>query len=255
MNDNHEHSRAKSESKAKRNKRKKAENLRLVENEQESSKAFRNKVNEACDPVTSTTEGGLRLIRAIRRSTIVFVTGCPGTGKTFIPTALAADDLVQGRITQIICTRPTEECGKDMGALPGDIGDKFGPFMSPITSVLESRIGGKCMENYIKDEKIMQTPLNYMRGSSIDNAVIIADEMQNADKKQMQMLLTRIGKNTTLIINADINQSDIRNSGLEYAIEATKNIKGIEHVTMHIDDIVRSGMCKDITIAFWGDED
>lgn len=234
-----EHSRAKSDNKTK---------------QRGLKKVYRNKTQESCEPVLGLTEGQDILIDAIKNSIVTFITGCPGTGKTFISTALTADALYQGDIDKVICTRPMISCGNDIGILPGDVSEKFTPYMLPIMDVFNQRIGKGAVDNLVKNNQIKHIPLQLMRGSSIDNAVILADEMQNASREQIEMLLTRIGENCTLIINGDIKQKDIPNSGLQYAIDKLKHIDGISHVQMSTDDIVRSGIVKDIVIAFWGDE-
>lgn len=243
-----EHSRAKPERNGKRNKRgKKDHNLKLVN--QESTKTYRNKTHEVCQPIVGKTEGQRELIRAIKRSTVVFITGCAGTGKTFLSTALAADALAQNEIYKIVCTRPIVSCGNDLGILPGTADEKLAPYMQPIVDVFNRRIGKKAVDCLVKNKQIQHIPLQLMRGASIDNAVILADEMENATPEQLEMLLTRIGENTTLIINGDIKQKDIKNSGLQNAIRKVGHIDGIEHVEMTVDDIVRSGIVKDIVIA------
>jgi len=214
-------------------------------------KQYRNKAQEVCQPVEGITDGKCELINAIKTSTVVFITGYPGTGKTFISTALTADSLMQGEINKVICTRPIVSCGNDIGILPGDVDEKFAPYMQPIMDVFNQRIGKSAVECLVKNKQIQQIPLQLMRGASFDNAVILADEMENATAEQLEMLLTRIGKNCTLIINGDIKQKDIPNSGLQYAINKTCRINGISHVQMGIDDIVRSGIVKDIVKAFW----
>ena len=250
MSNHHEHSRAKPERNGKRNKRsKKDHNLKLVN--QESTKTYRNKTHEVSQPIVGKTEGQRELIRAIKRATVVFITGCAGSGKTFISTGLAADSLANGEIQNIICTRPIVSCGGDLGILPGTADEKLAPYMQPIVDILNRRIDKSAVECFIKNKQIQHIPLQLMRGASFDNAVILADEMENSTSEQLEMLLTRIGENTTLIINGDIRQKDIANSGLEYAIGKVGYIDGIEHIEMTVDDIVRSGITKEIVKAFW----
>lgn len=247
MTKRNEFSRAKSEHKTKQKDRKKQTQ------DTSGPKQYRNKAQEVCAPVVGLTAGQVEFIKAIKCSTVVFVTGCPGTGKTFISTALTADSLIQGEINKVVCTRPMISCGNDIGILPGDVDEKFTPYMMPIMDVFNQRIGKSAVECLIKNKQIQHIPLQLMRGSSIDNAVILADEMQNSTSEQLEMLLTRIGKNCTLIINGDIRQKDIPNSGMQYAINKLKHIDGISHVQMGVDDIVRSGIVKEIVKAFWGE--
>lgn len=239
---NDKYSRPKSENKTKQKKR----------NKECNKKQHTNNTHEACAPIAGKTTGQRELIKAIKRSTVVFITGCAGSGKTFISTGMAADSLVNGEIQNIICTRPIVSCGGDLGILPGTAEEKLAPYMAPIVDILNRRIGKSSVECFIKNKQIQHIPLQLMRGASFDNAIILADEMENSTSEQLEMLLTRIGENTTLIINGDIKQKDIANSGLQYAINKVSHIDGIEHVEMTIDDIVRSGLVKEIVMAFWG---
>lgn len=248
MTKRNEFSRGKSDSKAKRKAFNKEQSTTKV-------KQHTNKVHESCEPVVGLTEGQRALIAAIGRATIIFITGPPGCGKTFISTALTADALEQGYIDNIVCTRPLVSCGSDLGILPGDVSEKFGPYMAPIMDVFNKRIGKSGVESYIKNGRIKQIPLQLLRGASIDNATILLDEAQNCDSEQLIMLLTRIGKNSTLIINGDLRQKDIKNSGLQHVLDKVSHIREIEHIHLTTDDIVRSDIVKDIVMAFWGDDD
>ena len=150
---------------------------------------------------------------------------------------------------------PLVSCGSDLGILPGDVSEKFGPYMAPIMDVFNKRIGKSGVESYIKNGRIKQIPLQLLRGASIDNATILLDEAQNCDSEQLIMLLTRIGKDSTLIINGDLRQKDIKNSGLQHVLDKVSHIREIEHIHLTTDDIVRSDIVKDIVMAFWGDDD
>jgi phosphate starvation-inducible PhoH-like protein len=157
------------------------------------------------------------------------------------------------KIDKIIITRPAVSVGKSLGALPGDIGEKFGPWLSPVLSVLEEQLGKGVVETGVKNGNIQMAPLEYMRGSSFKDAFVLADECQNLDISQFKMLVTRIGDNCTLVMNGDIRQSDIKEqSGLSKAIHLAKKYS-IEAcvVEFGIDDVVRSDLCKQWLEAFY----
>lgn len=243
MSKNDKYSRNKSDSKTKRK----------AFDKEKTGKQHANKVHEACAPIIGLTGGQRELIKAIKHSTVTMITGPAGSGKTYISTGLAADDLAQGNIDKIICTRPIVSCGGDLGILPGNVDEKISPYMVPLMDILNNRIGKSAVECLIKNKQIQQVPLQLLRGASIDNAVILLDECQNATADQLIMLITRIGKNTKLIINGDLKQRDIPNSGLQHAINKLGHINGIEHVQLGVDDVVRSGLVKDVVIALWND--
>jgi phosphate starvation-inducible PhoH-like protein len=232
-----QYARAKSDSKAKR--------------KQHEKKQYANNVFQLCKPVEGLTQGQCELIKAIKRSTVVMITGPAGCGKTFIPTALAADALQHEEVDRVVCTRPMISCGNDLGILPGDVDEKFGPYMLPIMDVFNQRLGKSTVEAFVKSKRIQQIPMQLLRGASIDNAVILLDECQNSSVEQLEMLLTRIGEGTKLIINGDLRQKDIPNSGLMHVLNKLSHVDGIEHVELDVDDIVRSGIVKDIVVALW----
>jgi phosphate starvation-inducible PhoH-like protein len=183
----------------------------------------------------------------------VIVLGPSGTGKTYIAATYAANQYALKRIQKIIITRPAVSVGKSLGALPGNLDEKFGPWLSPVVSVLEEQLGKGVVETGIKNGNIVMAPLEYMRGSSFKDAFVLADECQNLDVAQFKMLVTRIGENCTLVMNGDIRQSDIKEqSGLSKAIHLAKkyNIDACV-VEFGLDDVVRSDMCRQWLEAFY----
>lgn len=222
---------------------------RSIENcNEESVTAYKSERSNA--PIHGKTPAQFDLISAGKRSTVIFVTGPAGTGKTWVPSAMAADAIAAGDIDRVFITRPTVQCGERVGELPGTALEKFAPYAFPVIDVFNTRLGKRHVENLIRNDRIVQMQLQYMRGSSIDNAWILADEMQNATPEQLKMLLTRIGRNCKLFINGDINQADMRDSGLQHAIKTVVRVEGIEHIKFTTDDIVRSGIVKDIVLAY-----
>lgn len=192
-------------------------------------------------------------IKALKESSQVIVLGPSGTGKTYIAATYAANQYLMKKINKIIITRPAVSVGKSLGALPGTLEEKFGPWLSPVLSVLEEQLGKGVVETGIKNGNIVMAPLEYMRGSSFKNAFILADEAQNLDIAQFKMLVTRIGENCQIVLNGDIRQSDIKEqSGLSKAIHLAKKYSiDASLVEFEIEDIVRSDICRQWVEAFY----
>jgi len=190
---------------------------------------------------------------ALKRSKQVIVLGPSGTGKTYIAATHAANLYLAKRIDKIIITRPAVSVGKSLGALPGTMEEKFGPWLSPVLSVLEQHLGKNKLETDTKNGNIQMAPLEYMRGSSFKDAFVLADECQNLDVAQFKMLVTRIGDNCQLVMNGDIRQSDIKEqSGLSKAIHLAKKYNiDASVVEFTLDDVVRSDICRQWLTAFY----
>ncbi len=192
-------------------------------------------------------------IDALKTHQQIIVLGPSGTGKTFVAATYAANLYAQRKIDKIIITRPAVSVGKSLGALPGTLEEKFGPWLSPVLSVLEEQLGKNKVETDMKNGNIQMAPLEYMRGSSFKDSLILADECQNLDIAQFKMLVTRVGENCTLVMNGDIRQSDIKEqSGLSKAIHLAKKYS-IDAcvVEFGIDDVVRSDICRQWLEAFY----
>lgn len=187
---------------------------------------------------------------AIKRSSIVFGIGSAGTGKTYIASNYAAGELYYKKINKIIITRPNVEVGRGLGFLPGELEEKFAPYLEPFNDCFTEFLGKGFYEYCIRSKIIEPKPLGFLRGKSFDNAIILADEMQNTTMAEMQMLLSRIGSNCKMIISGDPNQCDISNSGLLDATIRLDKIKDIETIKFMDEDIVRSKLCKQIIIAY-----
>lgn len=201
-------------------------------------------------PLRALNEAQGQYIASIIANTITFSVGPAGTGKSYVAGAWAAEQLKQGLIEKIIITRPCTEVGYKFGAMPGEMEEKYAPFLEPFKDVLIERLGRTFYDYAIKTGKIVPSPLQFMRGKTFDDAVVILDEAQNVDREQMKMFLTRIGRNSKLIIDGSLTQIDIHNSGLEDALFRLKKIPSIGVVEFTIDDIVRNGIIKDILIAY-----
>lgn len=191
-------------------------------------------------------------LAALKASQQVIVTGSSGTGKTFIAATHAANLYLTKQISKIVVTRPNVSVGKDLGYFPGDINEKFMPWAAPVMDVLTKHLGAGVVESAIKHKNIEMSPLSTMRGRSFENAFVILDEAQNTTVAEMKMFLTRIGEGTTVVINGDIKQSDLKEgSGLSKVIHMAKKYNlPIPIIEFGVEDIVRSDICKQWIIAF-----
>jgi phosphate starvation-inducible PhoH-like protein len=155
---------------------------------------------------------------------IVFATGPAGTGKTLVSTLYAIKQFREGKVDKIIITRPAVSVDEQHGFLPGTLVEKMAPWTRPIMDIFEEFYHPKEIEYLVEENKIEIAPLAYMRGRTFKNAVILADEMQNATQEQMKMLLTRIGDGSKLIVNGDLNQHDrgYDSNGLKNFLEMLK---------------------------------
>jgi phosphate starvation-inducible PhoH-like protein len=188
---------------------------------------------------------------SIRRNQITFAVGPAGTGKSYIATAYAAEQLYYKRIDKLIITRPAVEAEESLGFLPGELEDKYAPYLMPIRDILDKLLGKSFVEYCLKVGYIEAVPIAYMRGRTFDNAICLIDEAQNVTPNQMKLILSRIGDNCKFIVDGDVSQKDIKGySGLEDAIDRLGSIHGIETVRFLTNDIVRSGMCKKIIQAY-----
>lgn len=187
---------------------------------------------------------------AIRNNDIIFGIGSAGTGKTYVAASFAAGQLFSRKVEKIILTRPNVETGRGLGFLPGTLEEKYAPYLDPFDSVFVKTLGKGFYQCALKDKHIEPRPLGFMRGATFDNAIVLVDEAQNCTVTEMKMLLSRIGKNTKIILSGDTEQSDIPDSGLSDAVNRLEGIEGIEVVRFLDSDIVRSKMCKQIIMAY-----
>jgi phosphate starvation-inducible PhoH-like protein len=196
-----------------------------------------------------------RYISALQTHNQIIVTGFSGTGKTFIAASHAANLYANRKIDRIIITRPNIAVGKDLGYLPGTLEEKYTPWIMPVLDVLEQQLGKNVVETGMKNGNIQMVPLSVMRGRSFNKSFIIVDEAQNLTIHEMKMLLTRVGKECTIVINGDIKQSDInQQSGLSKILHLAKKYNmDIPTIEFGVDDIVRSDICKQWIIAFEGE--
>ena len=189
---------------------------------------------------------------ALKKDPLVFVTGCAGTGKTYMASTMAAKLYNERRIRQIVITRPNVASGKGLGFFPGDLEEKMAPWVAPIVQVLVKHLGAQKVEAMKKDGSIVIEPFETMRGRTFDNAFVLLDEAQNTTYDELKMFLTRIGKDTKVVVNGDVQQTDLKqNSGLRKIIHITKSqMLPYAVIEMTEDDIVRSDICATWIRAF-----
>lgn len=190
--------------------------------------------------------------QALRSDDLIFVTGCAGTGKTYMAATMAAKMFLDRSIRQIVITRPNVASGKGLGFFPGDLQEKMAPWIAPIMSVLQKHLGKQKVEGMIKDGHIVVEPFETMRGRSFDNAFIVLDEAQNTTYEELKMFLTRIGQNCRVVVNGDVQQTDLhQNSGLRKIISIVKSqMLPFPIIEMTEDDILRSDVCATWIKAF-----
>lgn len=191
------------------------------------------------------TEKQKELLDALKSYQQVFILGPAGTGKTYVTATYAADLYTTKEIDKIVITRPHVAVGKELGFLKGDLEEKTKPWALPVIDVLEKHLGKGVVETGIKNGNIEMAPLALMRGRSFDNAFIIVDETQNITTHELKMLLTRVGEGTTIVLNGDVQQSDLKEAdGLSKVIHlAKKHMMPVPIIEFSVDDIIRSDIC------------
>ncbi len=188
---------------------------------------------------------------SMKLNTVLFVKGSAGTGKTFLAAGYAAEQLFFRHVDQIIVSRPNVEAGPSMGFLPGELEDKFAPYLEPFKDAFQRFLGKGAYEMFLKSERILPVPIGFMRGRTFDNSIILIDEAQNIEPALMKMILSRIGENSTIIFTGDTSQKDINgNSGLDEAIRIVGPLPDVDVLEFRSEDIVRSKMCKSIIMAY-----
>ena len=199
------------------------------------------------------TENQNKYFKLLNSKNIVFAIGPAGTGKTYIAVAKAVSALLDGKVNKIILSRPAVEAGEKLGFLPGDLKDKVDPFLRPIYDALYSMLPFDQVEKKISNNTIEIAPIAFMRGRTLEDCFIILDEAQNTTKTQMKMFLTRLGKNSQMVVVGDTTQIDLiseKESGLVDAFKKLQNIKDIGFIELFEKDVVRHDIVKKIINAY-----
>src|SRR5919205_847460 len=189
------------------------------------------------------TDGQARYVQAMRDNDVVLCIGPAGTGKTYLGVAMAVTLLRQNAIRRIVLVRPAVEAGERLGFLPGDISAKVNPYLRPLFDALNDMMEHEQVKKYMENDIIEICPLAYMRGRTLNQAVIILDEGQNTTVPQMKMFLTRMGNGSKIIVTGDVTQVDLPKQTRSGLIDAVHRLRQVERIAIvHLDqnDIVRN---------------
>lgn len=233
-------------------------------------------------PIYTKTQGQDELVHAIKTHDIIFVNGPSGTGKTAIATWLGIAGMDRGDYERLVLTRPVVTGGEELGFLPGSLDEKIAPYMQPLYDAIslikgrrvtpeeqvkkmpvltgkEKRAKKKCKdleETFSNNDfysKIQVCPLAYIRGSTLAKSFIVCDEFQNTTEAQMKLMLTRLGRESKMVICGDAAQCDLPErvrSGFVDALTRLKGVPRIAFVELGVEDIVRHKLIKDIILKY-----
>ena len=192
-------------------------------------------------------------INLLQTKDMVFCTGSAGSGKTYLAVAQALSEVLQHKKNKIIISRPVVEAGESLGFLPGDLEQKIDPYLRPLRDAMESLVPNETIRKLTESGIIEVAPLAYMRGRTLNNAVIILDEAQNTTCSQMKMFLTRMGDNSKVFVTGDPTQVDLpakKSSGLVHSIRILNRIEDIGFMELTAEDVVRNRLVKKIVKAY-----
>ena len=194
-----------------------------------------------------------KLVDKFSENDLLFAIGPAGSGKTYTAIALAVKSLKNKEVRKIILSRPAVEAGEKLGFLPGDMKDKIDPYLQPLYDALQDMIHPQKLQEFMTNGTIQIAPLAFMRGRTLNDAVVILDEAQNTSIEQIKMFLTRLGVHSKMIVTGDLTQIDLppsQKSGLKDALARLQNIKGIATIEFDKRDIVRHSLVQKIVEAY-----
>lgn len=204
-------------------------------------------------PIAPRNANQQRMVKSFDENDLTFALGPAGTGKTYIAIALAVRALKNKECRRIILSRPAVEAGEKLGFLPGDMKDKIDAYLQPLYDALEDMVPALKLKEYMESGAIQIAPLAFMRGRTLNDAVIILDEAQNTTRHQMKMFLTRLGMGSKMVVTGDVTQIDLPasvRSGLLSALRILKGVKGIGVIEYEKKDIVRHPLVQRIVDAY-----
>jgi len=202
------------------------------------------------------TDGQRRYVNAILAHDLTICTGPAGTGKTYLATAVAAALLKRGHVRKLVLVRPAVEAGERLGFLPGTMQEKVNPYLRPLLDALHDMMEFNQVERFMAADLIEIIPLAFMRGRTLNDAMIILDEAQNATRSQMLMFLTRLGHGSRMVVTGDTSQTDLedkQDSGLLDAVRRLQNVNGVATMALSGSDIVRHDLVQRVVEAY-GDQ-
>jgi phosphate starvation-inducible protein PhoH and related proteins len=203
--------------------------------------------------VVPRTEGQHRYVDAIASHDLVFCLGPAGTGKTYLAVAMAVAQLKRQQIKRIVLVRPAVEAGEKLGYLPGDMQAKVNPYLRPLFDAMHDMMSFDQIKRFMINDVVEVIPLAFMRGRTLNSAVVILDEAQNTTVSQMLMFLTRLGHDSKMIVTGDDSQIDLdadQTSGLVDAVRRLEGRRGISIVRLTDQDIVRHRLVQNIVEAY-----
>ena len=204
-------------------------------------------------PISPRNTNQSLMVKSVHENDLTFALGPAGTGKTYLAIALAVRALKNREVRKIILSRPAVEAGEKLGFLPGDMKDKIDPYLQPLYDALEDMIPAVKLKEYMETNVIQIAPLAFMRGRTLNDAIIVLDEAQNTTVQQIKMFLTRLGMNAKMIITGDATQIDLPRSvtsGLIQALKVLKDVPGIGRIEYGKKDIVRHPLVQRIVEAY-----
>ena len=204
-------------------------------------------------PIAPRNANQTKMVKSFAKNDLTFALGPAGTGKTYIAIALAVSALKNKQCRKIILSRPAVEAGEKLGFLPGDMKDKIDPYLQPLYDALEDMLPPMKLKEYMEAGTIQIAPLAFMRGRTLNDAIIILDEAQNTTRHQMKMFLTRLGQNGKMIITGDTTQIELPRtvqSGLLQALRILRGVNGIGMIEYEKKDIVRHPLVQRIVDAY-----